>query len=202
METQSDQKVRVVALSNLRAMCERVSGTCHRFEVSKVSRSRVHVEYSNPDEYGNESPMVAVFPCYPTGHEFNPAGAQYNPHVVLDMLRVIGDNWDGEGWQAFQPLLDCPTLWRDGCNRWQSHGDMGVGDTAFAARDTCVVCDLPVAYEALCHACGWKQRSHDASDPHTPAHYKENGHRMPSSSEFCTKPDVIVRAIPRSEVQS
>lgn len=140
MHTQSDHKERVVAVSNLEAMCDRVSGTCHRFTVSKVSRSRVHVEYSNPDEYGNETPMTAVFPCYP-----NPFEAE-NPFVVLSVIRVIGDNWDGEGWQAFQQLMDCPTLWRSGpdANDWRSHAEIRAAgdDKADGRPDTCSVCDL------------------------------------------------------------
>lgn len=108
MKTQFDAKERVVSLENLNAMCERISGFCHRFEVVKVSRSRVHIAYSNPDEYGNESPMTAVFPCYPStfdGHD--------NPAVVLDYLRIINDDHDGEGWQCFEELRSCPILWRD-----------------------------------------------------------------------------------------
>lgn len=108
MQTQQDNPVRVVALTNLRAMCARVSGTCHRFKVEKVSRSRCYVSYSNPDEYGHESPMIAVFPIYPSGF----AGDTDNPRVVLDILTVQHDHWHGEGWQAFQPLLNCPALWR------------------------------------------------------------------------------------------
>ena len=63
MKTQSDQKVRVVSLTNLEAMCNRVSGVmCHRFKVTKVSRSRVHVTYSNEDEWATAHPMIAVYP--------------------------------------------------------------------------------------------------------------------------------------------
>lgn len=108
METQQDHNVRVVALTNLRAMCKRVSGFCHRFEVEKVTRTRCYVSYSNPDEYGHESPMIAVFPIYPSGW---PDDAE-NPRVVLEILTVQRDNWHGEGWQAFSPLLDCPVLYR------------------------------------------------------------------------------------------
>jgi hypothetical protein len=32
----------------------------------------------------------------------------------MDIKEVIHDNWEGEGWQAFQPLMDCPMLWRSG----------------------------------------------------------------------------------------
>lgn len=109
MKTQQDHSVRIVALENLRAMCGRVSGMCHNYHVVKVSRSRIHVEYSNPDEYGHDNPMTAVFPCYPSCWP----GDEDNPRVVLDIMRVINDSWDGEGWQAFSTLLDCPQVWRD-----------------------------------------------------------------------------------------
>ena len=118
MRTQQDTKVRLVALDNLEAMCKHVSGWSHTYSVVKVSRSRVHVEYSNPDEYGHQSPMVAVFPCYPS-----PWGDDAeNPRVVLDMMRVVNDTEDGEGWQYFTPLLDCPELFRSNAdsNDWDT----------------------------------------------------------------------------------
>lgn len=125
MITQSDSKVRVVHLSNLKAMCARVSWVCHRYWVKKVSRSRVHVCYSNPDEYGSEHVMTAVFPCYPNGFADN----EDNPNIVLDILRVFNDNWHGEGWQAFDTLLDCPTLWRDpSTNEWATKEEIEASD--------------------------------------------------------------------------
>ena len=119
METQQDYSVRVVALTNLRAMCERVSGMCHRFEIEKVSRTRCYVSYSNPDEYGHESPMIAVFPIYPSGW----AEDAENPRVVLEILTVQRDNWHGEGWQAFSELLDCPELFRSE-NGWETEAEI------------------------------------------------------------------------------
>jgi len=80
-------------------MCSDVSGFCHRYSIVNVSRNRVTVEYSNPNEYGTEYPMRAQFPCYANGSLFL---------VVLDITRITGDNWDGEGWQAFTELLDAP----------------------------------------------------------------------------------------------
>lgn len=140
MKTQSDQKVRVVSLYNLLAMCKEVSGTCHTFAVVKVSRSRVHVEYSNPDEYGNGHPMVAVYPCYPSVW----AGDEDNPRVVLDMLRVIGDSRDGEGWQAFGPLMDCSQLWRGQDGAWQTerailHAKLGATVTTAWDKHGCMI---------------------------------------------------------------
>ncbi len=122
MKTQYDSRVRVVALSNLEAMCKRVSGMCHRYEVAKVTRSRVHVEYSNPDEWGNEHPMIAVFPCYPA-RDF---GQDEGCYVILDYLRILHDTWDGEGWQAFEVLRDCPELFRSrpDANDWATREEI------------------------------------------------------------------------------
>lgn len=44
--------------------------------------------------------MIAVLPCYPSPWPDD----NDNPRVVLDVIRVIGDTWDGEGWQAFTVL--------------------------------------------------------------------------------------------------
>lgn len=108
MKTQQDTTVRLVALENLKAMCEHVSGTCHRYWVERVTRSRVWVGYSNPNEYGSERPMFAVLPCFPSDF----ADDAENPRVLLDPLRIVHDDADGEGWQSFGMLWECPTLWR------------------------------------------------------------------------------------------
>ena len=122
MRTQQDHRVRVVALANLIALCERASGTCHRFEVSKVTRSRVHVTYSNPDEYGYERPVTAVFPCYPSTWQ----GDEQNPRVILgEMLRTIGGT-DSEDWQYFDPIVAGLPLYRDGgmTSSWRNRIDI------------------------------------------------------------------------------
>lgn len=115
MKTQEDNIVRMLALDNLRAMCEEASGMCHRFWIEKVSRSRVHIGYSNPDEYGNENPMYAVLPSFPSKQHFADPETDIiswlqddrdNPRVLVEVMRVINDTWDGEGWQAFDPLWD------------------------------------------------------------------------------------------------
>lgn len=109
--TQFDHHKRVVSLCNLRAMCARISGTCHRFAVESVGASTVRVSYSNPDEYGRAEPVTAVFPCYKgTG----------NTAVVLDAIRYV--NSPDEEWQAFWQLFDCPALFRVSSDRdqWQS----------------------------------------------------------------------------------
>lgn len=109
MKTQQDTQVRVVSLENLKAMCERASGTCHRYWIEDYSKTRVKVGYSNPSEYGSENPMFAVFPAYPSVW----AEDEENPRVVLDMLKIVHDSWGSEGWQAFDPLLLLPVLYRD-----------------------------------------------------------------------------------------
>jgi len=102
METRQNSMLRVVSRKTLEAICGDVSGMAHRFWVERVTRSRVHVGYSNPDEWGNEFPMIAVFPCYPSCWP----GDGDNPRVVLDFLNVLHDSWNDEGWRAFQPIFD------------------------------------------------------------------------------------------------
>lgn len=139
MKTQFDWKRRVVSLENLNAMCDHISGMAHRYWVESVSRSRVRVGYSDPDEWGNERPIYAVFPCYPTGDQ---------PAVVLDIMRVLNNAPYHEGWQCFQPLLDCPTLWRDPTDmKWRTHRQIRENGRDYNQEkgypDSCVVCDLP-----------------------------------------------------------
>ena len=55
--------------------------------------------------------MFAMFPCYRCDEHDGEARA-----VVMDFVNVTHDNWDGEGWQTFQPLMDCEPLWRDNSN--------------------------------------------------------------------------------------
>jgi len=126
MKTQSDMRIRAVSLSNLRAMCARASGMSHRFEVVKVSRSRVHVEYSNPDEYGNSRPVQAVSPCLPG--LFNDAD---NPQVLIgQMLRTLGASGDAAdcAYQDFDasicsaPPVYCKGMDGDWQTRREIHG--------------------------------------------------------------------------------
>jgi hypothetical protein len=114
MKTQFDNPVRVVSLDNLEAMCKEVSGICRRYTVSKVTRSRVHVDYSNPDEWGNEHPMTAVFPCYPAC----PDWGDEQVAIVLEYMQIIHDSADGEGWQCFEVLRNCPPLYRNPAGEW------------------------------------------------------------------------------------
>lgn len=109
LKAQFDSKVRVVSVENLRAMCKRMSSIAHTYEVTQVSKSRVHVTYSNPSEYGTPNPMTAVFPCYPLDVRDKESD---NHAVVLEYLRIINDHEGGEGWQDFEELRDCPQLWR------------------------------------------------------------------------------------------
>lgn len=123
MKTQQDNKVRMVALDNLVAMCTRASVIAHRFQVSKVTRSRVHVTYNNPDEYGYGCAVTAILPCFPSVW---PDDAE-NPRVLLEPLRVVGgrDSHDQEAaYQSIEALvLNGPTMFRAG-DQWMTHQEM------------------------------------------------------------------------------
>ena len=93
----SDTKTRIVSLNVFEKRLDEISGTCHRFHVSRLTSHRVYVEYSNPNEYGSEFPMIAVYPCYKSGNFVS---------VVAEILNVVHDNWNGEGWQAFDQIFD------------------------------------------------------------------------------------------------
>lgn len=113
METQQDHAARILALSNLRAMCEASGGT---YWVEKVTRSRVWVGYDGPfchGEYRDYGPMFAVLPCYPSSW----LGDRDNPRVVLDVRRVVKGPPGEEGWQAFADLWDS-TAFRGTNGEW------------------------------------------------------------------------------------
>lgn len=108
MKIQADMSVRVVALTNLEAICERASGMAHKFWVEKVTPNRVIVGYSNPNEYGTPWPIFAHYPAFPSGDKETPFVA------IGYCLRVTGreDENDGSD-QSFEQLKDMETLWRD-----------------------------------------------------------------------------------------
>lgn len=150
MRTQQDTKVRMLALDNLEAMCRRASGMSHTYYVSKVSRSRVHVTYSHPDEYGNPDPITAVFPCFPSPY---PEDKADNPRVILEPMRTYGgrEEIDREiGWQAIEgAIILAPTLWRhNDSSPYRTHREsMAQMDPAYnvaaaPACHSCVVCDM------------------------------------------------------------
>lgn len=108
MSIQADDEIRVVALSNLRAMCEYVSGVCHRWHVSRITKSRVYVTYTNPDEYGTEHPVTAAFPCYPSGFAKGDDGLL----IVLDVVKVTSGRDEYDPVQFFWPIIDGPKMFR------------------------------------------------------------------------------------------
>ena len=114
---QADWKVRIVATENLEAMAERISGMCHRFSVTYIGNFAL-VEYSNPDEYGNENPMIAYYPMIKGFWGKGTVG------VVMNIHKVINDSWDGEGWQAFSELDGCPQLFRGENGEWDTREEI------------------------------------------------------------------------------
>ena len=122
METQNimthfDHSVRVLSLANLAAMCERISGTAHTYRIERVTTNRVHVSYSNPDEYGNPDPRTAILPAWPSGFD-----GKENPSVALEILSVVGER-EGDDDDFLRPLFDCEPLFRkriDGQDVWET----------------------------------------------------------------------------------
>ena len=136
MRAQFDGKIRIVALANLEAMAKRASGVCHRFWVelprstaAGAKRGRfVRLFYSNPNEYGAERPFYAELPIISVlGKGMN---TDPEPMIGLDTLvwgRVVGegDTWNGEGWQAFHPVIDAPELFRNpSTDQWQTREEI------------------------------------------------------------------------------
>jgi hypothetical protein len=110
---QSDHPERVVALENLKNMCDRLSHIDGNiFWIDRVTRNRVYVSVTFPDRYT----VTASFPCYPS-----PWDGSSNPYVVLDPVRITGDDpGDYDPYQYFLPLLECPRLFRDADGVWHS----------------------------------------------------------------------------------
>ncbi|KKL89576.1 hypothetical protein LCGC14_1913340, partial [marine sediment metagenome] len=115
---------------NLHAMCAHASSMCHKYWISTVSRSRVHVGYSNPDEHGKENPMYVVLPSFPSPW---PDDKRNNPRVLIEPMRVINDTWNGEGHQAFD------MLWNHYANRGPSGWDVVECDPMGAASRASMV---------------------------------------------------------------
>lgn len=121
MKTQFDNKVRVVSLENLKAICERYSGTCNGYHVDKVTTNRVYISTntsaSETESFGHT--VTAVFPAWPSGFD-----GKENPSVALEIMRVIGETDDDyDASQEFWALLDCEPLYRslkDDKELWQS----------------------------------------------------------------------------------
>ena len=88
-------KSAIVDLDTLRRVLENNSGMCHKYEVGNVSKHRVKVGYSNPDEYGNDNWTYAIFPRY-TWRAFG----QVTTIVVLEIIGMVNDPEDYL-WQCF-----------------------------------------------------------------------------------------------------
>ena len=117
---QMDSQARIVALANLRAMCARASGVCHRFTVESVTANRAIVAYSNPNEYGSECPIRVSYPVIPSGF----SGHSDSVLVVLQCVRVTGgrDEFDRDGiCDILLQVTEMEQLWRDPTSgQWQT----------------------------------------------------------------------------------
>lgn len=115
-------------------MCDRVSGTCHRYSVGEIGGGRVvEVEYSNPDEWGSEHPFSAVFPVLRDLYGKGAHGVVLHIHDTRREPRNLG----GEGWQSFDVLRDCPELFRHPVHGW------GTREEIDAAMDAAKLAAVP-----------------------------------------------------------
>ncbi len=108
-EVQYDGRLRVVALANLLAMCAHISGMCHTYRV-REGRDVVYVTYSNPNEYGRDRKITITLPI--VYRAFGAAMIGLAPECIGRMTGPGCGTWQGEEWQAFDPLFTCPELWR------------------------------------------------------------------------------------------
>jgi hypothetical protein len=101
--TSQDNDVRMVAFVNLKAMCERASGTGHRYgcEITNKAQTRVRVWYDD----GTDTHWLD-FPAIPSDWDDDRSG---NPRVFLE---VVGGSKDAD-LDAFWPVTNSPKLWRN-----------------------------------------------------------------------------------------
>jgi hypothetical protein len=106
MNQKWNHKIPMVSLNVLQKATEVASGVvCHQYHAEQVSPTRVELTYSNEDEWACEHPMTAVYPCV--------VSKEFSEKITLvfgHLLRVKGDGWDGEGWQAFEGVWSDETL--------------------------------------------------------------------------------------------
>lgn len=118
---QFDSAVRVVSVENLKAMCDQVSSVSHKYWVEPPTKAGqfVRLTYSNPDEHAHWHRMTAWLPRFFHGKA---------ELVVLMVVNVVHDNWEGEGWQAFETVLSYPALYRDRQGVWKINGSLPLSE--------------------------------------------------------------------------
>ena len=97
------QDTKIVDIDTLRKVLEDNSGMCHRYKVANVSKHRVKVGYSNPDEYAVDNWTYAILPCY-TWRAFG----RVTTVVVLEIIGMVNDP-DDVLWQCFDFLKEIVT---------------------------------------------------------------------------------------------
>lgn len=101
-------KYQVVSDNYLEAMLSHLSAVAHRYWLDRITDHFAYVVYSNPNEYGSETPVTIMYPVYRSGDTV---------HVVLDVYRVQGgdDEYDRDAAaDSLQCMLeDQPDLYRN-----------------------------------------------------------------------------------------
>lgn len=92
--------VRIVSADQLRAMCDRASGTAHTFALD-MGKTRATITYSNPDEYGSARPFALRLPI------IQAFGA---PQVVLQHASEAGPGLDEHDRDACYQAVDAAVL--------------------------------------------------------------------------------------------
>lgn len=78
-----------VDIDTLGKILEDGSGVCHRYGISSIGANRIKIGYSNPNEYGTDDWVYAVYPIYSYT-----AFSRKTTIVVLDLVDVINDPHD------------------------------------------------------------------------------------------------------------
>lgn len=99
-----------MTITEIAQVCRAISGTCHRYKIESVTRSRVKISYSNPNEYGSERPIFAYYPIV-----LYQANNDQGTIACLEFGHYTGA---GEDWQAFYAITCARVEWNKEREQW------------------------------------------------------------------------------------
>ena len=103
-------QLKAMTITEIATVCRAISGVCHVYKIEKVTRRRVCVSYSNPNEYGTPRPIRAYFPIV----LFTPNNDQQTI-ACLEFAHYAGA---GDDWQAFHALTCARVEWDKARESW------------------------------------------------------------------------------------